>query len=278
MYFMNRVTTQAPKVSVLMPAYNAEKYIGEAIESILSQTFTDFEFIIVDDGSTDRTWENVTAYAKKDIRIVPMQNERNSQICITLNNGLSVAKGKYVVRIDSDDTSPKDRIEKQVAFMDAHPEVVVSGGTVQICDASLTPTNLRQYNLTDDAIRAKLFRYSPFAHPSVIYSLDAVKKAGMYNPDLNDAEDYDLYFRLGRIGKFANLSDVIHNLRLSSGSISQTRGKRQERLTLYIRLKAVIEYQYSMKVSDDVYFVLQVVSMYIIPYKFKFWLFNKLRG
>ncbi len=267
-----------PKVSVLMPAYNAEKYIAEAIESILSQTFTDFEFIIVDDGSTDSTWDLIQEFANKDQRIVAIKNEKNSQICVSLNNGLAVAQGEYVVRIDADDTSPGDRIEKQVEFMDKNPEIVVSGGKIQICDHLMRPLNFRSYNLTDSEVRASLFRYSPFAHPAVIYRLDAVKTAGLYNPDLRDAEDYDLYFRLGRIGKFGNLEHVVHNLRLSEGSISQTRGRRQEKLTLFIRIKAVLEYGYSMTVKDKSYLILQFCSMYIVPYSFKFWLFNKLRG
>jgi glycosyltransferase involved in cell wall biosynthesis len=275
---MNSLQKKAPHVSVLMPAYNAEAYIAEAIESILEQTFSDFEFIIVDDGSTDSTWQIIQSYAVKDSRIVPLRNQKNSQICVSLNNGLQIAKGQYVVRIDSDDTSPNSRIMKQVSFMEANPEIVVSGGAIQICDEAMLPKNIRSYNLSDTVMRSKLFRYSPFAHPSVIYRLDAVKKIGMYNPDLRDAEDYDLYFRLGCIGQFGNLSDVIHNLRLSTESISQTRGRRQEMLTLFIRLKALFEYSYKMTWGDKLYFVLQLGSMLVIPNKLKFWLFNKLRG
>jgi glycosyltransferase involved in cell wall biosynthesis len=267
-----------PKVSVLMPAYNAEKYIAEAIESILNQTFTDFEFIIVDDGSTDQTWALIQEYATKDKRVVPVKNAVNSQICISLNNGLAIAQGKYIVRIDADDTSPADRIEKQVEFMNQNPDIVISGGKIQICNHLMQPTNLRSYNLTDESVRTSIFRYSPFAHPAVIYRLDAVKKAGLYNPDLRDAEDYDLYFRLGRIGKFGNLDCVVHNLRLSEGSISQTRGRRQEKLTLYIRITAVMEYGYIMTLKDKIYLMMQFCSMYIVPHSFKFWLFNKIRG
>jgi glycosyltransferase involved in cell wall biosynthesis len=232
----------------------------------------------VDDGSTDQTWTLIQEYAKNDKRIVPIKNVINSQICISLNNGLAVAQGQYIVRIDADDTSPIDRIEKQVEFMNENPDIVISGGKIQICNHIMQPLNVRSYNLTDAAVRASLFRYSPFAHPAVIYRLDAVKKAGLYNPDLRDAEDYDLYFRLGRVGKFGNLEHVVHNLRLSDGSISQTRDRRQEKLTLYIRTKAVMEYGYHMTAKDALYLIAQFSSMYVVPYRFKFWLFNKLRS
>src|SRR3989338_6124930 len=101
-----------PEVSVLMPAYNAGKYIGEAIESILHQTFTDFELVIVDDGSTDNTWDIIQEYKKTDNRIVAIKNDKNIKLALTLNKGIGLCKGTYVVRMDANDYSYPDRIEK----------------------------------------------------------------------------------------------------------------------------------------------------------------------
>ena len=114
-----------PRVSVVMPAYNAEKYIGEAIDSILNQTFTDFEFIIIDDGSSDRTADIVKSYSDPRIRL--LANERNSGIVASLNRGIQKATGKYIARMDADDYSRLDRIKKQVDFLDNHPEVIALG-------------------------------------------------------------------------------------------------------------------------------------------------------
>ena len=267
-----------PKISVIMPAYNVEKYIAEAIESILNQTFKDFEFIIIDDGSTDRTWEIIQEYSKKDSRIIAFKNKRNLKICKTLNKGIEIARGKYIARMDADDWSYPDRLEKQYKFMEENPEIVISGGTMEVCNEKMEVLNQRKYNLSDEAIRKKLFRYSPFCHPCTIYKKRVAKKMGGYNEYLFDAEDYDFYFRLGLYGKFGNLPDVIFKLRTRSQSVSQARLRRQEKLTLYIRVKAVMEYGYKMTAVDKLYFLGQYLSIFTIPPKIKFWLFNLMRS
>lgn len=269
--------THQPKISVLMPAYNAEQYIAEAIDSIIDQTFSDFEFIIVDDGSTDRTWEIVQEYANKDDRIVPLRNEKNMNICHALNRGIDAARGKYIARMDADDWSYPDRLEKQYKYMEAHPDIVISGGTMEVCDENLNVLNERRYNLTDEAIRKKLFRYSPFCHATTIYKSDAAKKVHGYNAQLYDAEDYDFYFRLGQSGKFANLTDTLYKMRVNNLGVSLSRLSRQERIALYIRYKAVMEYGYIMTIQDKIYFWAQYLSMFIIPPKVKYWIFNWLR-
>ena len=118
-----------PKVSVVMPAYNAEAYIGAAMESILSQSFGDFEFLILNDCSTDGTEAIIQSY--DDPRIVYIKNEKNMGVAATLNKGLAAAQGEYIARMDADDFSLPQRFEKQVAYLDAHPEVVVLGTQVQ---------------------------------------------------------------------------------------------------------------------------------------------------
>jgi glycosyltransferase involved in cell wall biosynthesis len=261
-----------------MPAYNAEKYIGEAIESILNQTFTDFEFIIIDDCSTDRTWEIIQGYAKKDNRLVILKNEVNSKICKTLNRGILIARGKYIARMDADDWSYRDRLAKQFVFMESNQKVGVSGGSMEVCDAKMKVLGVRKYNLTDQDIRKKLFFYSPFSHPLIILKTEAVKKAGYYNEDLFDAEDYDLYFRIGRYYKFGNLKDVLLKYRTGESQVSFKNARRQEILTLYTRIKAMNEYGYKMNRRDKTYLLLQFLSMFLIPQSFKIKLFNLLRN
>lgn len=266
-----------PKVTVLMPAYNAEKYIAEAIDSILNQTFTDFEYLIIDDGSTDNTWKIIQEYARKDQRIVAVLNEKNLRISATLNRGIDLAKGEYIARMDADDWSYPERLEKQVDFMDKNPDMVVSGGTIEICDSELKFLNLRGYNLDDKNIRSRLFRYSPFCHPSIICKTEVAKKVEGYNLDLVVAEDYDFYFKMGRFGLFGNLEDSLLRLRTHKNSLSATKARRQECLTIYIRIKAKIEYGYRPSLSDVVYTFCQYISIYMIPPRYKFWLFNYFR-
>lgn len=267
-----------PKLSVLMPAYNAEKYIAEAIESILNQTFADFEFIIVDDGSTDGTWGIIQRYAEREGRIVGVRNEENMRISGTLNRGISLARGEFIARMDADDWSYPDRFQKQIQYMEEHPNVVISGGSMEICSGNLTVLNERKYHLRDRDIRTHLFRYSPFCHATTIYRKEQVQKIGGYNVDLADAEDYDLYFRMGKIGDFGNIPDVLFKVRTHEESMSRVKARRQELLTLYIRLKAIMEYGYDMKLADKLYFFGQLISMYLMPSSLKFWVFNFLRS
>ena len=128
-----------PKVSVVMPAYNAEKYIGEAIESILNQTFRNFEFIIINDGSVDRTKEIIQEY--DDPRIVLLENDKNSGIVVTLNKGVDAATGEYIARMDADDIALSNRIEQQVMFLNTHRNIGVVGSALQIFGEEIDTQN-----------------------------------------------------------------------------------------------------------------------------------------
>ncbi len=275
---MKTIQEKNPKVSVLMPAFNAEDYISKAIESILHQSFSDFEFIIIDDCSTDSTWEIISEYAQKDSRIVPFRNRENLKIAATLNRGIEVARGKYIARMDADDWSFPDRLSKQFKFMERNPSVVISGGTMVVCDQDLKFVNLRKYGKKDAEIRKKIFRYSPFCHATTIYKTQVAQKIGGYNEKFFAAQDYDFYFRIGRLGHFANLEDQLYKMRTNPNGISLNRAKNQEKFTLYIRIKSIMEYDYSMRFSDKIYFFFQYLSMFLIPAKFKFQAFNFLRS
>jgi len=271
------MTNRAPAVSVLMPAYNAEAYIADAIESILEQSFKDFELIIVDDNSSDATNAIIKRYASKDKRVKLVKNEQNLKISASLNKGIAIAKGKYIARMDADDKSLPERLQTQVNFLDQNKQVVLVGSAINVCDSRLKKINVRRYNSGDTLIRQKIFRYGQFCHPAVMFRTAAGVEAGGYDPSLYDAEDYDFFFRLGLHGDMANLNDVLLNYRTSKTSVSASRAKRQELLTLYVRLKATVEYGYEMGFSDRMYSIAQLVSVYIVPRRFKFWLFNFMR-
>lgn len=266
-----------PKVSVIMPAYNSYRYIDTAIQSILNQTYDNFEFIIIDDFSTDGTWEIVKQYAAKDRRIVAIRNKKNIRVTKTLNKGLFVATGKYIIRMDADDWSYPNRIVKQVKFMEQHPEVGVSGGSIEVCNARFKTLNVRSYPLTDNAVRKIIFRYSPFAHPATIWRKNLLIEVKGYNENIPLSQDYELYFRIGKICKFANLADVLIKLRTHNDSSSIIKGRYQEQYAIYSRIKAFLEFEYTMTFFDKVYTFLQIGSMVIVPPKLKFWLFNWLR-
>lgn len=267
-----------PAVSVIMPVFNSEKFLPAAIESILNQNFSDFEFIIINDGSTDRSLKEIKSYGLKDKRIRIINNTFNLGICSCLNRGLSLARGKYIVRMDSDDWSYPDRINKQLSFMESRPDVVICGGAIKVCDAKLKTTNPRRYPTSDREIRGKILRINPFAHPAVMYRKETAIKAGGYNEKLTTVEDYDLYFRLGNMGQFANLTSPVLKLRIRYDSISYSNVGRQTLLHMYVRLKGVAEYGYRMNLMDAVFFIAGILGVIIIPAKHKFKLYNALRA
>jgi glycosyltransferase involved in cell wall biosynthesis len=264
-------------ISVIMPVYNSANYLPQAIKSILNQTYTNFEFIIIDDGSTDLSLQIIKKFAKIDERIVVIHNKKNLGICLSLNKGIKLAKGNYIARMDSDDWSYPNRLLKQFVFMKKHPEVSVCGGSIRVCDNNLKIKSIRHYPISDKKIRENIFKINPFAHPAVMYKKQSIIKAGGYNEKLFTVEDYDLYFRLGIEGKFANLTDIILKLRIRYDSISYSNVSRQTLLNLYVRLKAVVEYKYSWHLKDLGYFILGLIGVVIIPTRHKLGLYNLLR-
>jgi glycosyltransferase involved in cell wall biosynthesis len=264
-----------PLVSVIMPVYNGEEYLAEAVQSILDQTYTNFELLIVDDGSSDNTLAIAKELSKKDHRVRVLRNKINLKIVGTLNRAIDESKGKYIARMDADDYKYPEAIEKQVAYLESNPDVAVVGGAIEVCGPHMEVLNHRAYPESDAEVRAKIFRYNPFAHPAVMMNANLV---GDERYALNWAEDYDMWFRLGKKGKFANLPETVLKLRTHPDSVSQSKLAYQEKLTLYIRLKAIFEYGYTMSAGDRAYFVAQVMGTKLIPAKVKFKLFGFLRG
>ena len=157
-----------PLVSVVMPVYNGERFLKDAIESILNQTYKNFEFIIVDDGSTDDSLKIIKEYQKKDKRIRLIENKKNLGQAKSLNKGLSLAKGKYYAKMDSDDIACKKRIEKEVDFLERNNDYVIVGSNLEIIDENNNTIGYRFYPQKNKEIRKLIIIKSPFAHPSVM--------------------------------------------------------------------------------------------------------------
>lgn len=263
-----------PLVSVIMPAYNVEKYISQAIESILNQTYKNFEFIIVDDASTDNTWKIIQKYKKKDKRIIIIQNKINVNVSQSLNTAIKITKGKYIARMDADDWSYPYRLEKQVKFMEKNPKVVISGGTMLVCDKNLKLIYKRSYPLNNNNIRKIIFRSSPFSHPTIIYQSKFIIKINGYK-NISLIEDLDLYLRIGYYGQFANISDIIIKHRTRDISLTNTNLILMEKKTLFLRWQAYKNYGYKPTFIDIIYNIIEFLSLFFIPPKIKRDIFNK---
>ncbi|QQG42244.1 MAG: glycosyltransferase [Candidatus Woesebacteria bacterium] len=265
------------KISVLMPVYNCAKYLDVAIKSILSQTFREFEFIIVDDASIDSSRTIIKKYSKKDPRIVFIPLEKHVGTSKALNKGLSSAVGKYIVRMDADDWSYPDRLEKQYRFMESHKEVGVSGGAAEICDEKLNRRYTRRYPVGDSDLRKIIFLYSPFAHPATIWNKKLLEELNGYDENIPLSQDAELYFRIGAKSKFANIKDVLIKLRMHDKSSSIAKNRLQEKYAIYARIKGVMEYRYKARIIDWLYIFFRLMSAFFIPTQIKFFMFNLLR-
>lgn len=208
----------APKVTVLMPVHNGERYLAAAIESILAQTFADFELLIIDDGSTDRSHEIARAYADPRIRLV--RNTQNLRLIATLNRGLEEARGEYVARMDADDISLPGRLEAQAKFLDRYAGVGVLGAAVQTIDADGKPNGVARFPLSHNLIRWTLCFQSPIAHPAAMMRKALVRRLGGYRSHALHCEDYDLWWRASEVTQLANLGEVLLKLRKHGDNIT----------------------------------------------------------
>ena len=238
-----------PRVSVLMPAYNAVSHIREAIESILNQTYKDFEFIIINDGSTDDTERIIQSFTDPRIRYI--KNAENIKLIATLNKGIGLAKGEYIVRMDADDISLPQRIEKQVAFMDSNLQVAACGSWV---DAFGVKDTAIRYESKHDEIMFKMLYQIHLVHPAVIMRSGQIKSMGIqFNPEFAHAEDYDFFVRLGYTYQLANIPEVLLKYRIHTGSVSQAYREVQKHNSEIIRLNqfARLGYPVSVQLLED---------------------------
>lgn len=210
-----------PIVSVLMPVYNCEKYVFEAVQSILNQTFTNFELIIIDDCSTDSTVELIKGVSDKRIKLI--EKPINTGYTDSLNMGILIAKGKYVARMDGDDIALSERFAKQVLFLEKNPDVILCGTAIRL----LGEKTIWAHPSCNDEIKIKLCYSTAFHHPTVMIKKE-VLLVHNYNKDFEPAEDYELWTRLVFVGKVANLSEVLLEYRIHSNQISNSKRKLQE--------------------------------------------------
>jgi glycosyltransferase involved in cell wall biosynthesis len=220
-----------PKITVLMPAYNVEKYIGKAIESVLDQTFMDFELVIVNDGSTDGTVAIINSFS--DPRII-LINQENKGVAIALNTGLTVSQAAYVARFDADDICDVQRLEKQYNFLRANPDYILVGSDADyILENDDFLFHFKCIAHTHDEIMDKLYFYCPFVHPTVMFKKASVVEAGGYPTGAHNFEDYMLWTAISKAGKLYNLPEPLIKYRLNPTSVTideRWRGKRFRQL------------------------------------------------
>lgn len=217
--FMNAT----PFVSVVMAVYNGAPFLKEAIDSILSQTYKRFEFIIIDDGSTDGSLDIINGYSDERIKI--LVNSRNEGLIFSLNKGIEYALGTYIVRMDADDISLPQRIEEQVSFMEKHSEIGVCGTYIEVFGKSVNGY-IHRFKRNPLANNATLLFTTCFAHPSVIIRKSVIDQYHLFYEDVyRNAEDYGFWVELSKYTQFANINKVLLKYRILQGSVTRVANK-----------------------------------------------------
>lgn len=260
-----------PLVSVILPVYNAEKHVAEAVQSILDQTYKNFELILIDDCSTDKSFETLQSF--KDPRIKLHRNEKNQKLIYTLNKAIQLSSGEYIARMDADDISLPTRLQQQVEYLQKFKDVAVLGSQIQFIDENGVKKGKPLICVTDSArIKWRFHFGNCMNHPTVMFRKSIVDRSDFYDPEYVHAEDYELWLRLSRKYAFDNLPQVLLKYRVHSGSVSYQHSEKQVESTcraLAVHLKQLYKREYSLDVLKAVVFPRlknQVSGVEIAPY------------
>jgi len=230
-----------PQVTVLLAVYNGERYLGEALDSLLAQSLSEFELLVVDDGSEDTTPRILADYAAGDGRIRVETRPRNEGLIAALNFGLEQARGALVARLDADDRACPERLALQVDYLARHPAVAVVGGAARLVGRGRS--RIAHRPLEPDAVRVALERENALIHPSVMFRREAVLALGGYRDVALQAEDYDLWLRVSERHDLANLAETLIEYRFHDEQVSLTKRAQQVLTTLGVREAARLRRQ-----------------------------------
>ena len=227
-----------PLVSVVMSVHNGAEFLGESVESILKQSFGDFVFIVIDDGSSDRTPQILRDYAHADNR-VRVHTQNNLGLAASLNRGWRLAHGELVARMDADDVAKPERIARQVEFLNDHPQVAVLGTACEFINRNGGRRYPMPLPAEDEDIKKTLFRGNCLAHPAVVIRKSTLMETGGYREAFAHAQDYDLWLRVAERHELANLTDPLLDYRIHAEQTSLRHMRQQAVSAVAARLSAL---------------------------------------
>lgn len=254
-----------------MPVYNQERYLKKSIKSILNQSFTDFEFLILDDGSSDNSLKIAKSFRDKRIKI--FKNIKKQGLTRCLNTLINQSRSEYIARMDGDDISFRNRLKEQVSFLDKNKDVVLLGCWAKIIGREEKIIGEFKYPTKYKQIRKVILSFNPFIHSSVMFRKSVFEKIGGYDKNLFYSQDYDLFLRLVNKFKCVNIPKFLLKFRWDPDFNKQ---KEQHLTALKIRLKALKEYGYN---KEEIVNLIKPLFLYFIPIKIKklYWQ-KKLKG
>lgn len=256
-----------PLVSIIMPVYNGSRFVEKAIESILAQTYPRLELIAVDDGSTDNTWHILKRYRKEHPSVVRVfRLKKNHGESTAANLAFTKARGAFIARMDADDVAQKNRLTKQVAFMNEHPEVITLGSQARVIDAAGRRIGAKRSPVTHEAIYTRFAYLNAMIHPTVIFRKRLLPKRDfLYRSTFESTDDYHTYFELLNYGQFANLPEELISYRVHGANKSLTNIKEKFWTDTKVRLTAVTKLNYRAPILMFPAIVLQALVVMLLP-------------
>lgn len=271
-----------PLISVIMPVYNAGNFLCDAIESILNQTYQNFELIIVNDASTDGSAKVIREYAKKysdKIKAVHLTKNINGGGDAAGNVGFALARGEYVARMDSDDIADPSRLEKQVKYLQSHKQIDVLGSCTDVINAKGEVMGQKNVPLTHKTILQEFFTFHPMIHPTVMVRRSSIIGNVLYSQELPSNNDYLTFFKLIMTGKrFANLPDKLLSYRLHGTNDSLLKLKRNFINSLKTRYIAVTQLGYKPSLFAVLKLISQCIVVFVLPEKVAVEIYLLVRG
>lgn len=272
-------TSKNPLVSIVMPAYNAGDFLRASIDSILNQTCKNFEFVIVNDASTDGTSKILNSYRKIDARIKVITNKINLGISRSANIAINEAKGQFIARMDSDDIASLDRIEKQIKFLIKNKNVVAVGGQCELIDKDGIKIGEKLFPTDNKQIKSMIFANVPLQQPTLMVNEKLLPKNFVwYDNDFSSAEELELIFKLFKLGQVRNLEDTVLKYRMHDHNTSFINPKKTFYLTLSTRIKAIFKYGYVPSIGGILTSIAQIIFIALMPSKWIYPVYTYVRG
>jgi glycosyltransferase involved in cell wall biosynthesis len=270
--------TDPPLISVVMPVHNSRSFLPEAIESILDQTFSNFEFIIFDDASDDGSWNIIKSYAKKDNRIKAFRNNSNVGVSHTMKNAVAKVRGRYVARMDADDVALPSRLQKQFDYLNDHPATLAVGGQCFVINGNGEIIGEKKFPLECQEVKSYIFKFSPIQQPTfMIAHYKLPQNFEYYQDGLDTAEEIGLIFKLFQYGKVENLQDYLLLYRIHTSNTSFKNVRRTFFLTLISRIKGVLSYKYPLAINDLIINITQLILVTILPQSLSLKIYQNIR-
>ncbi len=264
-----KLNKQTPKIEVFMPVYNAEAYLAQALNSLLKQTYQNWQLLACDDASTDQSWEILQEFAAKDNRIKIIRNRQN------LGNGgtsiklLGRLKGQFIARMDADDISLPDRFSKQIDFLQKNPEVVALGGQCLLINKKGRVFGEKKFLTEAEAVYKSMFTAIPVQYPAVMFNTALIPKGLCWYKGINSniVDDVNLFFSLTQYGQITNLPDYILKYRIHGNNTTLIDPKKTFQLTFKQRIKAIKTYNYRPSLTGWLVNLTQLIVVSILPNK-----------